>query len=317
MHELSCGEGKSVRMIEMRVSLQGIITSVKGQALPDIYRMNQEEMEGLPYHVLHEEQIREGVQTLFIRQRTGEVIPVQIAAVSESEGWKLWIESLFGDKRDELRLNYLETAFKSIAYVAEYGDPDLSDHLSRVASYTRFLAESLGWTPMDVKRIEIASLVHDVGKTAIPRELLFKPGHFLREERKYMEQHTERGHLIIEELESRIRDGWMIDRKLFELARNVTLYHHENWDGSGYPSGRKEVDIPQESRLVRVVDAIDALLSFRVYKQTWPWERAKDELLQYRGSQFDAEIVDNLLKHEDAFLKVAQKMNTRLSGAVV
>lgn len=304
-------------MIEIWVSSQGVISNIEGQGLHDIYRMNREELLGLPYQIFDKEPIRKGVQTHFILQRNGEVVPVQIAAVSESEGWKLWIEPLFGEKRDELSLNYLETVFKSIAYVAEYGDPDLSDHLLRVANYTRFLAELLELGPMDVRRMEIASLVHDVGKTAIPRELLFKPGQFLREERKYMEQHTERGHLIVEELESRIRDSWMIDRKLFELARNVTLYHHENWDGSGYPHGRKAISIPREARLVRVVDALDALLSFRVYKQTWSWERAKEELLLYKGSQFDAEIVDNLLKHEDAFLKVAQKMNARLSGAVV
>lgn len=299
-------------MISLKIDENGIISSIEGAEIHSVYQMHSEQLLGLPYKLVDPEPLNEGVQTRFVGQRNGDAAPVQIAIMREGSEWTVWVEPLLGDQRDRLCLSYLQTMFQGIAYVAEYGDPELLDHLKRVARYTRFVAEKvLGWDPSEVQRLEIAALIHDVGKTAIPRDLLLKPGTFHQKERLYMQQHTERGYQVIIDLEQSFpaENAWMIDKRLFQFARDVTLYHHENWDGSGYPTNRAEETIPLVARIVKVVDAIDALLSYRVYKTAWPWEKVKEELVNQSGIEFDATLVKGLLEHEKEFLDIVQELN--------
>lgn len=304
-------------MIRLRVSSKGIILQAQGEELFDLYKMHASEMTTLPYDLIDPEPLYEGVHNRFCRQRTGESVPVQMAVQRHDDDWVIWAEPMLDES---MRLRYLENMFRNLAYVAEYGDPDLSDHMKRVAQFTRFIGgEILNLSKVDVWRFEIAAMVHDVGKTAIPRELLFKPGSYNREERMFMQQHTERGYTILVDVEQRLleQDKWLIDAELFKHAKDVALYHHENWDGSGYPEKIGDYLIPLPARVAKVVDVIDALITSRAYKVAWPWRDVREQLVMNRATEFDPDLIDALLEHETEFLEIAQKLTVKRQASAI
>ncbi|SDW94500.1 putative two-component system response regulator [Alicyclobacillus hesperidum] len=203
-----------------------------------------------------------------------------------------------------MHANLMTPIFESIAYVAEYGEPDADRHVKRVATYARFIGQHvLGFAPELCERLALAALVHDVGKVAIPRELLRKPGPLTPAERQYVQQHTIHGRDMLADLARRYagRDGG-----LFELAQQVSLYHHERWDGRGYPEGLCREEIPIAARVVHLVDVIDARLSPRPYKPGQSWHQVKQALVEGMYLDFDGMLVTGLLQVEPAFLELVQ-----------
>lgn len=296
-------------MIQLTISSDGQIQSATGSELMEVFRMAGEELAGLPYAVMDKEPLEMGIHTRSFSQRTGDVIPVQMAVYRKNGEWMVWAQPLLGDKQGELRLQASNVLFQSIAFVTSYGDPELMAHVRRVAKYARFFAERiLEWSPLDTDRLELASLLHDVGKITIPSVLRLKPGELNHDERRYIEQHTERGHQMIVALERRFaKDAlWMMDQKLLHFAKDVALFHHENWDGSGYPTNLSGANIPITARVVKMLDVIDALLSHRVYKSPWPWSKVKEQLVLLSGTELDATLVKELLVHETDFLRLIE-----------
>lgn len=294
-------------MIQLTISSDGQIKSATGSELLEVFSITDEELVGLPYAVIDKEQLEMGIHTRIFGQRTGDTIPVQMAVFRKNGEWMVWAQPLLGDKQDELRLQASEVLFQSIAYVTSCGDPELMAHVQRVGKYARFCAERiLRWNTLDAKRLELAALVHDVGKITIPSVLRFKSGELNHDERRYIEQHTERGHQMIVALERQFaKDAlWMMDQKLLSFAKDVTLFHHENWDGNGYPTKRSGADIPITARVVKMVDVIDALLSHRAYKSPWPWNKVKEQLNLLSGTEFDETLVKALFVQETDFLKL-------------
>lgn len=292
-------------MVELTVSSEGIITQAKGET-NHLFEMTTNEIQSLPYSLLDKEPLREGVYTRFCLQRTGESVPMQIAIKRSKQGWNVWAEPFLADKQDELRLQYLGHMFLSLALVAEYGGPELQAHLKHVSDFTYFFARTvLGWDETESQRLKIASLLHDVGKTSIPKELLYKPDKFCKEERRFMQQHTERGYQIIMELEHGFTSAnkWMFDRELFIYAKDIAMYHHENWDGTGYPTSMYEDASPLAARIVKITDVTDALLSARPYKSPWTWNEVKEELISKSGVEFDPYLVREFLQNEMEFLE--------------
>jgi two-component system cell cycle response regulator len=148
-------------------------------------------------------------------------------------------------------------------------------HGSRVAALAEAVAVRLGWSEDRLRILRIAAPLHDVGKVAVPGEVLGKRGPLTPPEREQVRVHPEAGAVLIEPVRS---------------ARPIlpyVLYHHERWDGQGYPGRIAGADIPLEARVLAVADAFDAMTSARPYRAPLAPERALDELDRCAGSQFD------------------------------
>ena len=152
-------------------------------------------------------------------------------------------------------------------------------HSTRLAEWGMRVGHELGLEEEQLQNLEVAALLHDLGKVGIPDAILRKPGRLDEEEYKLMKKHPEYGWAVL-----RVVPG-------FERAALDILHHHENFDGKGYPAGLKETEIPVVSRIVSVIDAFDAMVSSRPYRKGLPFEEAVRRLLEASGTQFDAAVV--------------------------
>ncbi|MGU3538128.1 HD-GYP domain-containing protein [Methylobacterium sp. A54F] len=168
---------------------------------------------------------------------------------------------------------------------AEHRDTDTGNHIARVAAYVDLIADALGFSAPERRRISLASTMHDVGKIAVPDAILLKPGPLTAEERREMEQHAMRGRRILEGSNSGVT----------RLAAEIAGSHHERWDGAGYPAGLAGEAIPLGGRIVAVADVFDALTSERPYKKAWTLDAARDFLRAQAGAHFDPAVVEAFL----------------------
>ncbi|MFO7255457.1 HD-GYP domain-containing protein [Limnochorda sp.] len=179
----------------------------------------------------------------------------------------------------ELREAHLET-MRILSEVLDARDPHTHGHSARVASLAREIAAAMNLPEPEQEVIESAALLHDIGKVAIQDEILFKSGALTDEEFARMREHPERGAQMIKPI------GFL--RTVQEIVR----HHHERFDGKGYPYGVKGAAIPLGARIVAVADAWDAMTNERVYRTALDPERALEQLLAGRGTQFDPYVVD-------------------------
>ena len=156
-------------------------------------------------------------------------------------------------------------------------------HSTRLAEWALHVAGELGLDRNSLGDIEVAALLHDIGKIGISDAILNKPAKLTAEEYALMKKHPEY--------------GWAVLRQVpgMERASLIILHHHENYDGTGYPGGLRAEEIPIGSRIVSVIDAFDAMVSNRPYRQGLPFEEAERRLLLASGTQFDAHVVNRFL----------------------
>jgi response regulator RpfG family c-di-GMP phosphodiesterase len=166
-----------------------------------------------------------------------------------------------------------------LAAVAEFKDKTTGEHIGRIDQYTRIVAMAMGIDPEEAARYGKASRMHDVGKIGIPDDILNKPGPLTEREFALVRTHPLIGASILSH------------DKALALAHDIALYHHERWDGTGYPTGRPLRELPLVIRIVSVVDTFDALVSGRPYKQPWPLEQARETIAEGAGTQFDPDVV--------------------------
>ncbi len=186
----------------------------------------------------------------------------------------------------EVRVAQLETIYR-LAVTAEYRDQqDTRQHLKNISIISYLLALALGMSKSEAELIKNASPLHDIGKVALADSILLKPGKLTPEEFETMKSHTVYGGRILEGAHS----------KVLQMAHKMSLYHHEKWDGTGYPKGLHEEEIPLEARIVTVADVFDALCVFRVYKKAWRTEEALSYILDEAGKSFDPRIVEAFRK---------------------
>lgn len=169
-----------------------------------------------------------------------------------------------------------------LARVIEFRDFDTGTHVERMSEYAALIADRLGIPRADVERLRAAAPMHDIGKLAVPDEILLKPGSLTAEERRAMQQHTIVGHDMLAESSS----------AEIELAAEIALTHHEHFDGSGYPRGLSGSDIPLAGRIVAVADVFDALTSDRVYRPAMGVADALAIIEKGRARQFDPKVLD-------------------------
>jgi putative nucleotidyltransferase with HDIG domain len=162
-------------------------------------------------------------------------------------------------------------------------DPFTHGHSFRVSRYALRIARKMGLSSRDLEMLEYAALLHDIGKISVQNDILLKVGPLTEEDWKVLRSHPNIGADIVEQL------------KFLREASEVIRCHHERPDGSGYPRGLKENDIPLGSHILQVVDAFDAMSSDRPYRKALPIERVIEELRTYRGTQFHSKVADLLI----------------------
>lgn len=166
---------------------------------------------------------------------------------------------------------------RRLGRAAEYRDNETGLHILRMSKVSALIAKGYGLSSGECELILNASPMHDIGKIGVPDSILLKPGKLDADEWTIMRSHAAIG--------AEILSGH--DSELMTTARDIALYHHEKWDGSGYPSGLAGREIPIAARIVAVADVFDALASERPYKKAWPTDTAVAEIARLAGSHFD------------------------------
>lgn len=178
-----------------------------------------------------------------------------------------------------------DSMLRAFGVALERRDYETQGHTERVTRLSVDLASALGFRGNELEAIRWGAYLHDIGKLSIPDRILLKPGPLTDEEWELMKRHTEIGYDMLEPIPF-----------LPEASRNIVRYHHERWDGNGYPQGLANTDIPIEARIFAVADVFDALAHDRPYKKGWPAEAAYAELAKLAGKHLDPVIVDRFLQ---------------------
>ena len=183
----------------------------------------------------------------------------------------------------QLEASY-DATLRALTSALDLRDRETAGHSERVTAYTLELARAVGIRdPAELSRIRRGAWLHDIGKIGVPDAILHKPGPLDEEERRRMQLHPELGFRILERIPF-LRD-----------ATDIVLYHHERWDGTGYPRGLRGPEIPLPARLFAVADTLDAITSDRPYRQAQSFERARAVIQEGSGSQFDPAVVQAFL----------------------
>ncbi|NKN34040.1 response regulator [Marichromatium bheemlicum] len=202
-----------------------------------------------------------------------------------------------------------EVSILALAHLAEIRDPETGNHLRRTQRYVETLAQQLRTHPRfetflagrTVEELARSAPLHDIGKVGIPDHILLKPGRLSADEWEIMKTHAKLGSLAIEQAEREAERPV----EFLALAKDIAHYHHEKWDGSGYPEGLAGDAIPIAARLMALADVFDALISRRVYKAPMSHEEARDIILGGRGAHFDPDVTDAFLARFTTFCEIA------------
>ena len=207
----------------------------------------------------------------------------------------LFLRAMYHTQEDTLRL---------LGKALEMRDLETKGHTERTAYMTSVFADAIGFP--DRKGILWGAYVHDIGKIAIPDYILLKPGKLTKEEFEIMKKHVIYGYQLISGIKG-----------IPKTTTNVVLYHHEKWDGSGYPEGLKGTEIPLEARIFAIIDVFDALISKRPYKEAWSPDRALSIIKESSGTHFDPHLVDvfvDLVENTDLLEKLRQITKMAVEG---
>ncbi len=184
------------------------------------------------------------------------------------------------------------------ASIAEMKSKETGQHLKRVSEISYMLAKYYGMDLQEAEKLKMASILHDIGKVAIPDSILNKPGPLDEQEWCLMKKHSELGYDMLRDSEF----------DLMKLASLIALEHHERWDGTGYPKGLKEEEISLVGRIVSVADVFDSLLDKRAYKEPWCEEDVREYFIQAEAKQFDPLINKILLENFETFLLIRKSL---------
>ena len=196
------------------------------------------------------------------------------------------LESMVDEKTRENENLFLHVV-ESLADAIDAKDNYTNGHSGRVADYSKEIAERYGYDQKRQEKIFMMGLLHDVGKIGVPDEVINKPGRLTEEEFAKIKKHPSIGGKILSNI-----------REMPELASGAK-WHHEKFDGSGYPEGLSGDDIPEEARIIAVADAYDAMTSNRSYRGSLPQETVRREIEKGKGSQFDPKFADIMLEMID------------------
>ncbi len=211
----------------------------------------------------------------------------------------------------ELTKAQIETIF-ALSKLSESRDPETGNHLNRMREYCRALAEQMARDSPYKNMLDAdfaanmyaSSPLHDIGKVGIPDTILKKPGRLTPEEWAIMQQHT----IIGAETLRAVNENHPGNAFVF-MGIEVAMYHHECWNGAGYPYGLAGTDIPLPARILSLADTYDALTSKRCYKDAFSHEKSRNIILENEGAQFDPEVVRAFLEREEEFQSIRERLS--------
>ena len=203
-----------------------------------------------------------------------------------------------------------QVSIHALARLAETRDPETGNHLRRTQEYVRTLANGLKDHPRfsaylndrTIDALAKSAPLHDIGKVGIPDHILLKPGKLTPAEWEIMKTHAELGSNAIEHAEADAEKPVVF----LAIAKEIAHYHHEKWDGSGYPAGLAGDAIPISARLMALADVFDALICARVYKPPMPFEKARQIILDGSGLHFDPDVVATFIREGETFQRIAR-----------
>ncbi|MBQ9983503.1 MAG: HD domain-containing protein [Lachnospiraceae bacterium] len=260
------GDGKTYALI-------GFITYVPDQTLDYVTNFN----EGTIYYHLHS-----SVWDLPIFVALLVLLFVLVVILVAFIVSQIRINKLLEEQKHDAMI--IEQSIKTFINFIEAKDPNTKGHSERVAKYSQLLARELGYSALECNRIYYIALMHDCGKISIPVTILQKPSKLTDEEYEVIKSHTIYG------------DKMLRDFNSIEGINLGALYHHERYDGNGYPTGLAGEDIPQIARIICVADSLDAMNSNRCYRTRLTREVIMKELIDNKGKQFDPIVVDCLIR---------------------
>jgi putative two-component system response regulator len=190
--------------------------------------------------------------------------------------------------------NLARAAIKMLGDAGHYNDPYTGEHIWRMAGYSAAIARAAGWNLAQVEMIELAAPTHDTGKIGIPHSILKAPRKLNEEEWEIMKTHAQIGYDILNKT----------DNPVFKMAAAIARFHHEKWDGSGYPLGLAGENIPEAARIVAIADVFDALSTKRPYKEPWSLEETLDMMRQNAGNHFDPRLLEVFLQIMPEILRI-------------
>ncbi len=215
-------------------------------------------------------------------------------------------------KLEQTRLQVL----RGLGRAAEFRDNNTGKHVIRVSKYSELLARAYGLPEQTVELIQLSSLMHDLGKIGTPDHILLKAGKLDEAEWRQMQRHCEIGVKILEtipdndiepypeEATEEMRQSADRDSELLIMARVIAAYHHERWDGTGYPEGLRGEEIPIEARIVSLADNYDALSSDRVYKDAFSESECQRIIREHAGKALDPRLVELFFARIDEILAI-------------
>ena len=226
-------------------------------------------------------------------------------ALEENHNYQQSLEQMVRARTEMLRhaMEDLEHSYdvtlEALGDALDLKDSETEGHSKRVTAYTIALARAMGIPPAEIKVIARGAFLHDVGKMAIPDEILRKPGALTREEQAVMREHCTRGYNMLRKI------------PFLAGAAEIVFCHQEHYDGTGYPRGIRGREIPIGARIFAVGDALDAITSDRPYRKAQSFDAAREEILRCSGSQFDPAVVEVFLKIPN---ELWQELRSEISG---
>lgn len=244
------------------------------------------------------------------------VLQTRVRLQLELARYRNHMETLVEERTKQLQLvniklkNREDITLNLLAEATDLRDHDTGGHIKRTTEIVRVLVNELLSKPEDgyilasdeADDIIKSAKLHDLGKIAVPDIILLKPGRLSEEEFDVIKSHPTHGAELLSKYIMKINeDSFLV------AAKNIALYHHEKWNGSGYPLGLKGDSIPLSARITALADVYDALTSARPYKEPYPHEKAVEIISSESGAHFDPYLVEVFLRHEKDFAKFTQK----------
>lgn len=209
------------------------------------------------------------------------------------------LEQVVQERTAQLRSSY-QSIIGMLCRAAGFKENETGRHVMRTGEYAALMARAIGLTEEQCEHMRLAMPMHDIGKIGIPEAILQKAGPFTVEEREIMEHHARIGHHIMHD---------SLATPLSRLAAEIALYHHEHWDGHGYPQRLKGENIPLSGRIAAICDVYDALRSERPYKAAWSAENTLAFFMERSGSQFDPALIEVLVRSFDQFESIRNRLH--------
>ena len=230
---------------------------------------------------LRVEALRSGATDFIAKPFDLQEVTLRVKEALRTRDLTVSLEDRIRERTEKLRDAERE-AVRRLAMIAELRDYADGEHPKRVGDTSASIAAQMGFSEAWVELVRAAAPLHDIGKIAIPEEILLKPGSLTLEEFDIVQSHTTLG--------ARLLGG--SDTEVFQLAEEIALYHHESYDGTGYTPGLAGEAIPVVARIVTVADVFDALTHERPYKRAWTWVEAVNWITDQAGRKFDPFVVE-------------------------